>query len=100
MSVKARPVKLIGGPHGGGLSVASHNAVLVGTEVYVQNGSDDPDAFAHAPSVLRKLPEEQRQRERIAVRRFLKTPRPGLIAGIPKWRVNAWVQVIRNNCHV
>lgn len=99
--MKVRKVNLIGGPYHGKRSIASHGAVLVGREIYVQDGSENPDAFCHAVTVLRKPDVVKRREEKGRVRSWMKKPTEAKrIEGIPHWRVNAWVQILKLNVPV
>ena len=111
--MRIREVKLIGGPLDGSHSTASHDTAQTDCGPYVYNGGDDPDQFGHAETLVGKLPEEQQAEERQRITEWLEHPgtpsgvkRPdgtefmipapmAMCIGIPPWRINAWVQVVR-----
>jgi hypothetical protein len=111
--MQIRQVKLNGGKADGLTSMASHDTAIHGGEVYVWDGGDDKDRFTHALTEVNKLPYPQRVAEARRVDEWMKHPGspsgikgkdgkdlmlPAPLAmciGIPPWRVNAWMQLIR-----
>lgn len=109
--LKIRVVRLYGGPFDGHTSVASHQTAVMGDEIYVHNGSEDRDAFTHAVTALRSVPRPDRRREKFRVIKWLRK-KPVIIEGalvshslsdlngIPPWRINAWIQLLKNGVAV
>lgn len=89
-----RHVSLNGGPYDGTKSVASHDTAIVQGEIYVWDGGEDRDRFAHALSEIQKLPSEQRANELKAVHAFVLSAERIPIE-IPTWRINAWIRLIQ-----
>lgn len=103
-----RRISLLGGPSDGLEAIASHGTAIVDGEIYIWNG-EPGETFVHAKTLLASLPMEQHDKERARVDDWrnrseqivvagkpFKLPAPmSELIGIPPWRINAWLQVLR-----
>ena len=95
------------------VSIASHDTAVYQSEIYVWDGGEDKDHFVHAITALGKLPKGQQDEERERVREWMRHPGApsgikgndgkdlmlpppmAMCIGIPPWRINAWLQLLR-----
>ena len=93
--------------------MASHDTAVHAGEIYVWDGGEDKNRFVHALTALRQLDKRQSREEENRVRQWmnhpgepsgikgkagkeLMLPAPmSMCIGIPPWRINAWLQLLR-----
>jgi len=111
--MQIRQVTLNGVPFDGVKSVASHDTAIHAGEIYVWDGGEDKDRFVHATTTLARLDRKQWNEERDRVKEWMEHPGTpsgikgkdgkdlmlpapmAMCIGIPPWRINAWLQLLR-----
>lgn len=108
-----RTVRLQQGPSDGMRTLASHDTAIHRGEVYVWDGGENRDNFIHAKTAVYRLDKAKRREEKQRVKNWMEHPGTpsgikakdgtdlmipapmAMCIGIPPWRINAWLQLLK-----